>query len=1497
MRKFVITVAVLLIYTFSLRGQTTNQFSGDITKFSEEFIQFMGNSTTEAQQAELNRFIKLWDSTAYSSVMKDRIINVASQMRERKLRPAPTFYTLIETLNIFFETSQTEEKSLMWLNSLSEIIFDPRYASTTLDKYIEITGLIALDNTIYLSESTRWKINSGKAEFVRDTSLVVSINDATVTCYSSNDSMKIDHFTGNYYPETFLLKCKKGLVTWEKAGYEKEKVHADIFSVDIDVTKNSYTCDSAFLTHPLYFKKPVAGKLTDKSIFIRSAEEATYPRFETFEQSFRIENLYRDVDYEGGLTLEGSIVRGTGSNYNPASLKLYRNDTLYVKIKSKNFILSQKSLNSIEASATLYLDKDSIFHSNLGFSYSPLTREMSLFRTQSPVSRSPYYDSFHNLDMYFENLTWNMNNSLMIMSRPKSASVGQAKFESISFYNEMNFFRLMRMEDVHPLYLLRDYAKKYGSETFPVEGFARWMKMPPEQATAMCIELANNGYLFYDRSFNEVTIKRKVDDYIASFAKRKDYDAITINSEASGNKENAILDMKNYQMTINGVPAVSLSDSQKVAIFPYDGKVIVGKNRSITFDGVVQAGLFTVFGKEFTFKYDTFYIRLQKVDSIQIAVETGERDAFGKPLTEKINNIIQLGTAELFIDDPRNKSGLKGYKQYPIINAITYSYIFYDKIPGLFGVYPQTDFYFRVDPFTYSNIDHYSNRDISLAGEFIGGGILDPMRQTLTIQPDNSLGFSMVIPEEGLPVYHRKGQVFDYMSMSNKGLISSGKLNHLTTVAVADTFRFYPDSMRTRAMSFNMSKGGDASFPDMVSTDVDIRWLTKSNDWFARNSRGKYFSMYANGTTMDGQLLLQPTGLTGDGVVNMTDSRITSNTFSFKSMNIDADTSDYYLKALQGSGYGFVATNANSHVNFETQHTAFSLNTDSSLVVLPEIEYLCKMTNFDYDMQAKTLAMWQKGRESTTLMPAEKLIDIPLNAIEKPTYFSTNNMKDTVSFASGKGTYFLKEEYMKIDNVNYVKVADALIQPGEGTLIISKGAKIKKTENSFIAVNNNHTIHSASVIIESSANYTGNGLYDYIDSEGGVQLISFPDIKVDTMATHANGFIPVSQNFKLGPAFTFSGDVALRSARKNLRFTGSSGIITNCSNLNTVPIKFSAVIDPKNILIPVSEKQRDVNDNLVYSGSEISLDSAGVYPAFLSERKSWSDNLMVSANGFLFYDKGAGRYRIASLEKLSDTGLPGNMVSFDKSYCLLSSEGKLDYGANYNHLKMESAGKVIHNTDSTSLSINALMGFSFYFSPEALKMMTDEIRMIPTLKSVNLSTAFYKKALRDLIGDKAANDITEDLQVYGNVRTMPQEFAYQIFLNDVNLVWNPNTMSFVSKGKIGIGFINGSPMNVYVDGYIEIQRKRSGDLLDIYLKPNDGTWYWFSYFPGVMMSLSSNRAYDDILSNLKESAKKDPNASGRVPYKYMIGLPDRLAKFLRRMEGDFEGEEEGYEGE
>ncbi|MEI8226631.1 MAG: hypothetical protein WCG82_11985, partial [Bacteroidota bacterium] len=340
----------------------------------------------------------------------------------------------------------------------------------------------------------------------------------------------------------------------------------------------------------------------------------------------------------------------------------------------------------------------------------------------------------------------------------------------------------------------------------------------------------------------------------------------------------------------------------------------------------------------------------------------------------------------------------------------------------------------------------------------------------------------------------------------------------------------------------------------------------------------------------------------------------------------------------------------------------------------------------------------------------------------------------------------------------------------------------------------------------------------YVDEDKEIQQISFPELKVDTLTTSAKGYIPATQNFMLSPAFSFTGDVLLFAKNDLLTFTGAAGISDNCSAIKSKSIKFKSAIDPKNILIPISDKPRDNNDNLIISGSFINTDSIHIYPAFLSEQKSWNDAALVNSNGCLYYEKAKGRYLITSLEKLADQSLPGNMIAFDKNYCVLSGEGNIDFGAKLDLVKLAGAGKVLHAIDSGKINIEAILALDFYFSPEALKIMADEIRMIPSLKPVNLNTDLNNKGMKDIMGETAATQIKDEMNLFGTSRNLSKEFTYELLLNDVHLYWNESTSSFRSGGKIGIGFIGPQPINVYVDGYVEIQRRRSGDMIDVYLK-------------------------------------------------------------------------------
>ncbi|MBE3084692.1 MAG: hypothetical protein IMZ64_00560, partial [Bacteroidetes bacterium] len=408
LRKLAILALLLMLLSPCISfSQVRSAFSEDPAKFSTELITFMGPNLNSEQIANLNTFLVRWDSAAFSKENMAKIINISSQLSVRSMRPVPHFNDYLITLNYFIGYKRDAASFTNWLTGLSKKTFSPRFTNDNIDRYFKNTGSMIKENVLFESGSVKWKVKNNTLKFLHDTVFYVAISDATLTCYSQKDSTEIYNVTGTYYPDIQQFRGTKGIVTWEKAGYPGADVFAELNNYSINIAKSSFTIDSARLRHFIYFKEPVLGVLTDQAVSFSNKDKANYPRFETYTKEFQIKNLYEGVNYKGGLSFEGANVKGTGKSFTPAKITLFRNDTLYLKISSKEFLFSKTGLSSQETAVSLYLDKDSIYHSSLGFSYFSTTRQVNLFRTNNPISKSPYFNSFHSLDMYFEYMSWN----------------------------------------------------------------------------------------------------------------------------------------------------------------------------------------------------------------------------------------------------------------------------------------------------------------------------------------------------------------------------------------------------------------------------------------------------------------------------------------------------------------------------------------------------------------------------------------------------------------------------------------------------------------------------------------------------------------------------------------------------------------------------------------------------------------------------------------------------------------------------------------------------------------------------------------------------------------------------------------------------------------------------------------------------------------------------------------------------------------------------------
>jgi hypothetical protein len=155
------------------------------------------------------------------------------------------------------------------------------------------------------------------------------------------------------------------------------------------------------------------------------------------------------------------------------------------------------------------------------------------------------------------------------------------------------------------------------------------------------------------------------------------------------------------------------------------------------------------------------------------------------------------------------------------------------------------------------------------------------------------------------------------------------------------------------------------------------------------------------------------------------------------------------------------------------------------------------------------------------------------------------------------------------------------------------------------------------------------------------------------------------------------------------------------------------------------------------------------------------------------------------------------------------------------------------------------------------------------------------------VNPEDARKYREDIQLYGIGRKIPQELRYTLFIADLNMVWNPSTHSYISKGDIGIANMGEVPINKYVNGYIEIGLRSAGDYMNIYLEVTKGLWYFFNYRNFIMQSISSDEEYNTLLLEMKEDDRiiKDRREEG--DYELVISTKRKRIEFIREMEKIF----------
>ncbi len=1480
----------LLLSAGQLKAQEQSAaFSADTSKFLTELneqFQKVGDADAAEAKLILSTFTYQWTSSLLAPAQKKQALAICRALSERKLEVSPYYLLYFKVLTTLVKQSSVPATYDLLHKSVNYCL-QSKTPSRTLLRYLTQADLLLSSNAFMKSNSEAWFVRKGTYKFAFDSVPYFAFASGNLACVVRNDSACIYETKGNFYPLTQIWRGKGGNVYWDRTGLGREVVYAKLANYSIDTRSLTYSADSVMFYHGGYFKKFLQGRLEDKAMVDVNPKNATFPKFSMYRGSQVYINLFKNIEFFGGFSLQGARVLGTPAADGYGRIEIKHNNKPFMSLKSTEFAIMPDKFVSANASVLIFIENDSIFHPAIRVQYNLANDELMMSRGEEGLGQSPFFNSYHRLDMYNEAVYWKLNEDIMSFEDIKGMRTkSEALFESSDYFSAYRFDKMQGIDDMNPAMLVSAYVRRRNTDRFYADDYAKWAKKPFEQIKVQLIKLANAGFLTYEIENEFAIIRPRLNEYLAARSGVKDSDIIQFKSYVEKGS-NAQLDLKTMRLSIEGVNQVMLSDSQYVYVAPRDGKVIVNKNRDFSFKGRVHAGLFDFLANECTFQYDKFSMSMPKIDSAMMVVPAWEMDANGYRPFVRVKNVIANMNGDLLIDAPDSKSGRKMLHQYPILMSKDTSYVYFERKDIVNGIYKRKNFYFQINPFTLDSVNSLPPGDLQFAGKLVSAGIFPDLDEIIRVQRDYSLGFNSVIREPGMPVYGGKGSFSDTLRLSNSGLRGSGRLTYLTSVTESDDFLFAPDSTTAKVKSFDLATDTlQYNFPDAKAKNAIVKWTPANELMTVQNQNNDSIAMFNNKARLYGVLDVTPTGLKGSGKLSFEDADVVSKNYKFRPNSFTSDTSDFKLFTDERKKEALRVHVYRAEIDFATREGHFTAIGKGALMEFPFIQYSCVVTGFDWLMDKKQFRLNNQtsfSREKYLQMTPKELVDFNPG---REVYTSTDPKQDSISFFALHSLYDLTTNLLEVEDARIIKVADAAIFPFNGRLSIGKDGKITQLNQAEIIANRSslyHKFYNATVNIASRKLYTARGLYDYTPSDGDVTTLEMNSITVNAKgSSFAGAAISDSMNFMLNKYFRFKGRMEVNASTTKVYFEGGFRFVHDCSSLSNEWVELFSELDPKNIMIPVQEITENTGNGKLRTSIYYSTTETNVRPGFFDKAENVTDPDIVKSVGYLTFNPKTSEYILTDSAKIRNPQLAGRKLAFNTVRCMLTGEGQLNIGNNLGQLQMKSAGEVKYYSIVDSATLNMMSSFDFFFQDEAMKVFADAVTA-STAKGIDVSNANYTRSLREFAGRDEGDKIVSELTAYGQYRKFPEVLDHTLVLTGLQMSWNKELRSYISKGPVGISNVGKQSVNKQLKGYVEIAKRRNGDLINMYFEPEENQWYFFSYSNGTMQVISSNKSFNDKLSGLKEAQRVLKGEKGQPGYQFILGTPEKKSTFLRKM--------------
>lgn len=1484
----------------------------------------------------MQAFRGAWDSY-YSDAEINSVIQLCELFHSKSgARAYPNIFNFVAVLQRIPTAGLPHKDVNNWLTYTQSKV---QKSVNGADKYLASCQRIFADKVLSAKGNSKWMLREALLGFPSSDKFELTV-DGSLVLASQKDESAIQQTKGVYYLDDNRWEGSGGRADWSRFGLPTDEVFVtlpDYYTIDLN--RSEYAIDSVVFHERHHFNQNILCRYEDKVLVSSPNEKTMYPRVKSYRSDYRIPNLMKSVDFEGGIGMMGNMVEVFGGVENKAMFHFFREGTEVVKVEASRFTMSNEELLiSDHVSMRLYLPDtvvgrigvDSIYHNDLGFRFNNKTRRMMIYRSDRDFGDAPFHDCYHGVDIFLEAMYWDIDGHTVDFRRMEGVNhTSEGDVVSVNYYRHEDFKKLQGLDGTHPMIRLEKFLQGFSNVDrqvhFYLGDLTSYLGYPTEQVIPLLLRLQAEGYVEYDSQTKWVTALPRFFDVVDSYKEIIDYDVIKLHTLTTNRQPNLRLDLSTNDLLVFGITsqidgfegsAISLSDRKRVVIVPDNGRITLKKDKNFKFSGGILAGMFEFFTKDCLFLYDDFTIRMNKVDSLRFYARENNRII-------PVDGTLERLKGRLLIDRGDNKSSRDDTPEYPIFYSDVEGYKFYRKING--GVFNpgnldsisgpedmEGKFYYSLYPFVVDSLNDLSMRRVRFEGELVSGGILPNITEPLVVMDDYSLGFVHQIGNgstDAYPMYDGSGQLHDTVHLSANGFYGIGKLDYQTSEFLSDKFMLYPTHVSAITKQFKMVPLEDGTGFPMASADaLKLKWDVFKPE-LVTETIDKPICMYGD-TYFKGKTALSPNGYEADGKLRFGLTEFDSDHFALDSRTFVADSAKFLLYSADSSSVAFSATNYRANVDFDAQKVKYDYLDANSNLDFPMNQYICSLKEAEWDMATNSLHLHnpvESFGDYAVATTHEELLAVHNNASK---FISLVPDQDSLQFYSMSAEYDMTNYVIHAHDVKIIRVADAALFPYEHDVDINAESVLEPIKGELLAdtLNQFHLYKDAVVNVKSRKNYMAQGYWDYTAADGTRTPVFMDSIAPKEGVTHGIAHLTDSATLQLSPQFAFKGRLDLSATDEHGEYDGLFSLTgfepelqpvaempaeviaeDTLAVLPVLPISTSdtlaalhhwfastATVNPLKIEIPVDMERIHKDEPTLCNGLYYEQNiKGGYFASFLTPKEGRKDKVEVNVSNGTLWYDADSARFVVTEKELYDTNLS------------LDSRGVIR-GQITSNLGFETplVDFVFHGdyaqypNDSLTLRGMSVLNVPV-FDDEVMQQMA-EVYANMEGESIDLTRTLYLHYFRSENDEEKTEERSKamELEGYPAMESSSDFYCKTIVIPDLKMVWNQQMHAFVSVGKIGLGNFGKHIVNKYVDGYV-VYDHRLGNLS--YYFQNDMFMTFINYNCGDGQ-MQVHATYSDInqkMYDTKEKARTRKKNDKQfqyvaVPYESMLDFLTRL---------------------